>query len=63
VQLAARVCAFAGTDQIAVSRLVKELCAGKGLEFNDLGDVEFKGFTEKIPVSEVLWREAKKEKK
>ena len=63
VQLAARVCAFAGTDQIAVSRLVKDLCAGKGLKFNDLGDVEFKGFTEKIPVSEVLWREAKKEKK
>jgi adenylate cyclase len=63
VQLAARVCAFAGTDQIAVSKLVKDLCAGKGLKFNDLGDVEFKGFTEKIPVSEVLWRETTEEKK
>ena len=58
VQLAARVCAFAGTDQIAVSKLVKDLCAGKGLKFNDLGEVEFKGFAEKIPVSEVLWRQA-----
>ena len=63
VQLAARVCAFAGTDQIAVSKLVRDLCAGKGLKFNDLGDVEFKEFTEKIPVSEVLWREAEEEKK
>ena len=58
VQLAARVCGFAGTDQIAVSKLVKDLCAGKGLKFNDLGEVEFKGFEEKIPVSEVLWQEA-----
>lgn len=57
VQLAARVCAFAGTDQIAVSKLVKDLCAGKGLKFADLGEVEFKGCAEKIPVSEVLWRQ------
>jgi adenylate cyclase len=63
VQLAARVCGFAGTDQIAVSKLVKDLCAGKGLKFNDLGEIEFKGFAEKIPVSEVLWREATEEKK
>ena len=63
VQLAARVCAFAGTDQIAVSKLVKDLCAGKGLKFNDLGEVEFKGFEEKIPVSEVLWQQAPEEKK
>jgi len=63
VQLAARICGFAGTDQIAVSKLVKDLCAGKGLKFNDLGDVEFKGFAEKILVSEVLWREATEEKK
>ena len=62
VQLAARVCAYAGTDQIAVSKLVKDLCAGKGLKFNDLGEVEFKGFAEKIHVSEVLWRQMNEDK-
>lgn len=57
VQLAARVCAFAAADQIAVSKLVRDLCQGKGLTFNDLGAAEFKGFGEKMPVYEVTWRD------
>jgi adenylate cyclase len=57
VQLAARVCAFAASDQIAVSKLVRDLCQGKGLNFNDLGQAEFKGFGEKMPVYEAVWRE------
>ena len=57
VQLAARVCAFAASDQIAVSKLVRDLCQGKGLNFNDLGQAEFKGFGEKMPVYEVVWRD------
>ena len=57
VHLAARVCAFAASDQIAVSKLVRDLCQGKGLNFNDLGQAEFKGFGEKMPVYEVVWRD------
>ncbi|MSP21222.1 MAG: adenylate/guanylate cyclase domain-containing protein [Alphaproteobacteria bacterium] len=57
VQLAARVCAYAGQDQIAVSKLVFDLCQGKGLKFRDLGGAEFKGFAEKMPVFEARWRD------
>ena len=57
VQLAARVCAFAGSDQIAVSKLVRDLCQGKGLVFRDLGQAEFKGFAETMPVYEAQWRD------
>jgi adenylate cyclase len=57
VQMAARVMAFAGQDQIAVSKLVFDLCTGKGLKFKDLGAAEFKGFAEKVPVYEAQWRD------
>ena len=57
VQLAARVMAYAGQDQIAVSKLVYDLCTGKGLKFKDLGEAEFKGFAEKMPVYEAQWRD------
>ena len=39
VQLAARLCSHAQPDQILVSGVVAELCLGKGLSFEDLGDV------------------------
>ena len=57
VQLAARVWAAAGQDQIAVSKLVRDLCQGKGLRFRDLSGAEFKGFAEKMPVYEAEWRD------
>ena len=57
VQMAARVMAYAGQDQIAVSKLVFDLCTGKGLKFKDLGSAEFKGFAEKVPVFEAQWRD------
>lgn len=57
VQLAARVMAYAGQDQIAVSKLVFDLCQGKGLKFKELGEAEFKGFAEKMPVYEAQWRD------
>jgi class 3 adenylate cyclase len=45
VQLAARITERAGAGQVLVSNVVRELCAGKGLAFAPLGDVELKGFS------------------
>jgi class 3 adenylate cyclase len=58
VQLAARVCSHARGDQIIVANVVAELCVGKGFRFNDLGEVELKGFTSPVRVHEISWREA-----
>jgi class 3 adenylate cyclase len=44
VQLAARLCAYAKPSQILVSNVVAELCIGKGLLFEDLGEAQLKGF-------------------
>jgi hypothetical protein len=44
VQLAARLCSHAQPEQSLVSNVVAELCIGKGLAFQDLGEVSFKGF-------------------
>jgi len=53
VQLAARLCAHAQPEQILVSNVVVELCLGKGLSFQDLGDVSFKGFDRPVRVHTV----------
>jgi class 3 adenylate cyclase len=50
VQLAARLCAHAEPDQSIVSNVVCELCIGKGLTFQDLGEVSLKGFDRLIRV-------------
>jgi class 3 adenylate cyclase len=44
VQLAARLCAHAGPQQILVSNVVAELCAGKRLPIQDAGQLNLKGF-------------------
>ena len=44
VQLAARLCAHAAPAQSLVSNVVAELCLGKGLAFEDLGEISLKGF-------------------
>jgi class 3 adenylate cyclase len=44
VQLAARLCAHAEPAQSLVSNVVAELCLGKGLAFEDLGEISLKGF-------------------
>jgi len=54
VQLAARVCAAAGTDQIYCTNVVKELSGGKG-RFTSRGPTALKGFSEKISIFEVNW--------
>ncbi len=55
VQLAARICAKADTDQILVSNVVRELCAGKPLRFIPRGTFELKGVTDPQPLYEVVW--------
>jgi class 3 adenylate cyclase len=50
VQLAARLCSHAQPKQSLVSDLVAELCVGKGLTFQDLGEVSFKGFDRPVRV-------------
>jgi class 3 adenylate cyclase len=50
VQLASRLCSHAEPDQSLVSNAVAELCLGKGLAFQDLGEVSFKGFDRPIRV-------------
>jgi len=50
VQLAARLCTHAQPEQSLVSNVVAELCLGKGLSFQDLGEVSLKGFAQPIRV-------------
>lgn len=53
VQLAARVLAVAEAGEIAVSSIVRDLCAGKRFDFEPLGDFELKGFKEPVSIFKV----------
>ena len=53
VQLAARLCSYAQPKQSLVSNVVAELCIGKGLTFQDLGEVSLKGFDRPVRVHSV----------
>lgn len=53
VQLAARLCAYAQPDQVVVSNVIAELCLGKGLQFEDLGETQLKGFDKPVHVHAV----------
>jgi class 3 adenylate cyclase len=55
VQLAARLCSHAQPQQILVSNVVAELCLGKSLPFQNLGEVSLKGFDRPIRVHAVEW--------
>ncbi|MGC2854487.1 adenylate/guanylate cyclase domain-containing protein [Novispirillum sp. DQ9] len=58
VQIAARVCAAAGADQVWVAQATRTLVpATSGLRFRDRGPHSLKGVTEKITLHEVLWSE------
>ena len=57
VQMAARLCAAAGPNEIAVSSAVRELCAGKQLRFVERGELALKGIPEPVHAYSVLWRE------
>jgi len=57
VQLAARLCAHAQPEQILVSSAIADLCIGKGLSFEDLGEVTLKGFTSPVRAHAAGWRQ------
>jgi class 3 adenylate cyclase len=57
VQLAARLCAQAQPQQILVSNAIAELCLGKGLPFEDLGDVALKGFGAPVRAHAAAWKQ------
>ncbi|OIR10114.1 adenylate and guanylate cyclase catalytic domain protein [mine drainage metagenome] len=55
VQLAARVCAKADTDQILCTNVVRELSSGKTFAFRSIGGYELKGFKQRIELFAVTW--------
>jgi class 3 adenylate cyclase len=57
VQLAARLCAHAQPEQILVSNAIAELCIGKGLSFEDVGEVSFKGFNSPVRAHAAAWKQ------
>ena len=57
VQLAARLCSHAQAEQILVSNVVAELCEGKLLPFQELGELPLKGFDHPVRAHVVNWAE------
>jgi class 3 adenylate cyclase len=57
VQLARRICDHARSGEILASNVVRELAAGKGFLFADIGDVVPKGFEDPVRLYEVRWRD------
>jgi len=58
VQLAARLCAHAQPEQILVSNAIPDLCIGKGLLFEDVGEVALKGFGQPVRAHAAAWKQA-----
>ena len=48
VQVAARIADHAEPGQVLVSNVVRELCAGKQLTFESVGNVGLKGFNDPV---------------
>jgi len=57
VQLASRICDRAEPGQIVVADVVRQLAAGKGFLFADMGEVIPKGFEEPVRLFQVRWQE------
>jgi class 3 adenylate cyclase len=57
VQLASRLCTHAQPEQILVSNAIAELCLGKGLLFEDLGEVTLKGFGSPVRAHAAAWKQ------
>ena len=58
VQLAARLCAHAQPEQILVSNAIPDLCIGKGLLFEEVGEVVLKGFGSPVHAHAASWKPA-----
>ncbi|WP_291716712.1 adenylate/guanylate cyclase domain-containing protein [Magnetospirillum sp. 64-120] len=56
VQLAARVCAATGTDEIYCTASVMELAGKPGSMFRSVGAKAVKGFRDPITMYEILWK-------
>jgi class 3 adenylate cyclase len=56
VQLAARLCAHAQPEQILVSNAIPDLCIGKGLLFEELGEIALKGFGQPVRAHAAAWK-------
>ena len=56
VDLARRICDRAEPSVILVSNVVRELAAGKGFLFSDLGGTVLRGFEDPVRLYEVRWR-------
>jgi class 3 adenylate cyclase len=57
VQLASRLCTQAQPEQILVSNVIAELCLGKGLLFEDLGELTLKGFGYPVRAHAAAWKQ------
>jgi class 3 adenylate cyclase len=57
VQLAARLCSHAQPEQILVSNAIPDLCIGKGLSFEEIGEVSLKGFGYPVRAHAAAWRQ------
>jgi len=55
VQMSARIVDKAQAGQIFVSEIVRGICVGKPLKFNNAGQFEMKGFDEPPTLYEVVW--------
>jgi class 3 adenylate cyclase len=54
--MAARIAARAEGGEILVANVVRELAAGKGFLFADIGETELRGFEDPVRLYEVRWR-------
>jgi class 3 adenylate cyclase len=55
VNIGARVGSLAGPSEILVSQTVKDLVAGSGLAFEDVGEHELKGLPDRWRLYRVTW--------
>ena len=57
VNLAARICDQAGSDRILAAEIVRQNCPDERHHFIDQESVKLKGFSERIPLFEIAWRD------
>jgi class 3 adenylate cyclase len=50
------LCAHAQPEQILVSNAIPDLCIGKGLVFEELGELTLKGFGSPVRAHAAAWR-------
>ena len=56
VDLAARICDHAQPGQILASNVIRELVAGKGFLFSDIGETELRSFEDPVKLWELSWQ-------